>query len=79
MKSSITYCTEQPLKSTIAKWLNTYVGRIAVGRRTGKKREIEILAYSDSETDSLALREFAKQVGANYIRSVSSEGVTAID
>lgn len=79
MKSNIIYCTEQPLKSTIANWLNTYVGRIAVGRRTGKQREIEILVYSDSEADSSVLREFAKQVGANYIRSVSRERAAVID
>ena len=79
MDSSIIYCTDEPQKWRIAEWLNTYVGRIAVGRKTGEKQEIEILAYSDSEKDSSVLRKFAKQIGANYIRSVSSEGVTAID
>ena len=79
MDTSIVYCKDSPLKATISEWLNRYIGRISVGKRTGKKREVEILAYSDREEDSAALRKYAKEQGALYIRSVPGEGVTAID
>ena len=79
MTKGITYCMDNPVRSSVSEWLNTYIGRISVGRRTGVKKEIEILAYSDNEDDSSSLREMAKKEGALYIRSLESEGVTAID
>ncbi|MCR5097478.1 MAG: hypothetical protein K6B14_00860 [Lachnospiraceae bacterium] len=76
IKSTITYC-EKPIMTTLAEWLNAHIGRISVGRKN--KDGYEILAYSDENSDSKELRQYAHSQKATYITSMDTEGVTAID
>lgn len=77
MKSTITYCTENPIKTDLVAWLNAHLGRVSVGKKC--EGYYEILAYSDQEADFPELHRLAKKNQASYINSVISEGVTAID
>lgn len=77
MASSIIYCEDNPVKTSLSEWMNQYAGRVSVGRR--HQNSLEILAYSDSREDVPALYKMAKERQATYINSVLSEGVTAID
>ena len=75
---TIIYCNDNPIRIDGSERLNTYLGRIAVGRRIGASL-FEILAYSDNIADSSTLRTYAKSNHALYIRSIDNAGVTAID
>ena len=75
---TIIYCSDNPTRIEGTRWLNTYLGRIAVGRKVEGKL-LEILAYSDNNADSGKLRTYARQNHALYIRSIDNAGVTAID
>ena len=77
MSSTITFCMDNPIKTTLREWLNTYIGRVSVGKKTGAY--FEIWAYSDLESDFPELHRIAKKEGATYISSFLSEGVTTID
>ena len=77
MASTITFCTDSPIKTTLREWLNSYVGRVSVGKKNGAY--FEILAYSDFESDFPELHKIARKEGATYINSFLSEGVTTID
>ena len=74
----IVYCNDNPIRTEGSVWLNTYIGRIAVGRKVAANL-FDILAYSDDITDSKILRGYAKKNNAFYIRSVDNRGVTPID
>ena len=76
--NTIIYCNDNPIQTEGAEWLNTYLGRIAVGRKIGSSL-FEILAYSDNSSDSGTLRTYARNNHAIYMRSVDNAGVTAID
>lgn len=76
MTSTITYC-DNPIKTDIADWMNEHIGRVSVGR--DKEDYYEILAYSDQKSDRPELQRMARKEKAIYIKSVLSEGVTAID
>ena len=73
---SIVFC-EKPIITSLAEWLNSYIGRISVGKKVDNR--FEILAYSDDENDSKSLHRYAKDNDATYITSTDSDGVTAID
>ncbi|MBR5337637.1 MAG: hypothetical protein IK152_06610 [Lachnospiraceae bacterium] len=74
----IVYCNDNPIRTDGIEWLNSHIGRIAVGKRISPNT-IDILAYSDNLTDSKALRKYAKINDALYIRSVDNRGVTSVD
>ena len=74
----IIYCGDNPIRVEGSVWLNTYVGRVAVGRKVAANL-FDILAYSDDVTDSKTLRGYAKQNNAFYIRSVDNRGMISID
>ena len=76
MTSTITYC-DDPIKTDIADWMNEHIGRVSVGR--DKEDYYEILAYSDQKADRPELQRMARKEKAIYIKSVLSEGVTAVD
>ena len=76
MTSTITYC-DNPIKTDIADWMNEHIGRVSVGR--DREDYYEILAYSDQKSDRPELQRMARKEKAIYIKSVLSEGVTAID
>ena len=78
MAEGVVYCKDKPIKIDRTVWLNTYVGRIAVGKKA-ENGELEILAYSDDASNSAVLRKLAKEKNALYIRSLDNGGVTAID
>ena len=74
----IVYCDDNPIRVEGSVWLNTHIGRVAVGRKVAANL-FDILAYSDDVKDSKTLRGYAKQNNAFYIRSVDNRGVTSID
>ena len=74
----IVYCSDHPIRTEGSVWLNSYIGRIAVGRKVAANL-FDILAYSDDIADSKALRAYAKKNNSLYIRSVDNRGVTSID
>lgn len=77
-RQGIVYCSDSPIRTEGTAWLNTHIGRIAVGRKVSANL-FDILAYSDDLTDSKTLRSYAKKNDALYIRSVDNRGVTSID
>ena len=77
MTSTIVYCNDKPIKTTLREWMNTYIGRVSVGME--KDGYYEIIAYSDNQSDFPELHRIAKKDKAKYINSVMSEGVTTID
>ncbi len=77
MASTITYCTDNPIRTKASDWMNEHIGRVSVGWK--KDGYYEILAYSDNESDHSELYRMAKQKDARYIRSFLSEGVTTIE
>ena len=77
MASTIIFCMDDPIKTNISDWLNSYIGRASVGRK--KNGYYEILAYSDQESDHIELYNMAKKNNARYIRSFLSEGVTTVE
>ena len=64
-------------KTDITEWMSDHIGRVSVGR--DKEDYYEILAYSDQISNRPALQRMARQENVIYIKSVLSEGVTAID
>ena len=78
MTSTITYCTENPSETNSTDWMAEHVGRASVGRRK-RPGYFEIIAYSDQKEDFPELSRMAKKENATYIKSIISEGVTAID
>ena len=76
--NGIVLCHDDPIWTEGTTWLNSYVGRIAVGKKVAANL-FDILAYSDDPTDSKELRGYAKKNNALYIRSVDNRGVTSID
>ena len=72
----ITFCTESPIKTTLNDWMRIK-DRVSVGRDEGD--HYEILAYSDNRSDWPELSRMAKRENAVHIKSVLSEGVTALD
>ena len=77
MSSTITFCIDNPIKTDITDWMNSHIGRVSVGRDMDDY--YEIIAYSDQKSDFPELTRMARKEKAQYIKSVSSEGVTAID
>ena len=77
MTSTITFCMENPIKTTLDEWMS-HVGRASVGKTTDNTN-FEILAYSDNRSDFPELDRLALKNDAVYIKSFISEGVTAID
>lgn len=73
MATTITYCTENPIRTPIRDWM-AHRDRFSVGRRVD-----DVLAYSDNEDDVTALYELAKKEHVLKIHSFISEGVTALD
>ena len=78
MRQGIVYCNNNPIRTEGAAWLNSYIGRIAVGREIAKNL-FDIIAYSDNSADSRTLRGYARKNGAVYLKSVDNSGVTSID
>ena len=74
----IIYCNNNPIRTEGTAWLNSYIGRISVGKKIAANL-FDILAYSDDLADSRELRGYAKKNDALYIRSVDNRGVTSID
>ena len=77
-RQGIIYCSDNPIRTEGTVWLNSHVGRVAVGKKVAQNL-FDILAYSDDISDSRALRGYAKANNALYIRSVDNRGVTSID
>ena len=77
MTSTITYCTNNPIKTSIDDWMS-HIDRVSVGREIDNDH-FEILAYSDNRSDWPELSRMARREKALHIKSFISEGVTAID
>lgn len=77
MANTITFCMENPIRTTIDDWMG-HLNRVSVGRRVDDDH-FEILAYSDNKSDWPELSRMAKREKALHIKSFISEGVTAID
>lgn len=78
MASTITFCEDNPIMTSLDDWMNTHIGRVSVGRRQ-RPGFFEIIAYSDQESDFAELSKMAKREKATFINSFISEGVTALD
>ena len=79
MASTIIFCMDNPIETNGTDWMATHVGRASVGRMQ-RPGYYEILAYSDNEEDFPELSRMARrEKNATYIKSVISEGVTALD
>ncbi len=76
MASTIILCMDHPIVTTLRDWMRNK-NRVSVGRVRGD--HYEILAYSDNRSDWPELSRMAKKEKAVHIKSVKSEGVTAID
>ena len=76
MSSTITFCMDNPIKTSLYEW-QSHIGRASVLR--GHDGYYEVLAYSDNESDFPELSRMARSNNAKYMKSVLSEGVTAID
>lgn len=77
MANTITFCLDDPIKTSLNDWMFEHNNRVSVG--VDKGDYFEILAYSDNKSDWPELSRMAKQKKAVHIKSVVSEGVTAID
>ena len=78
MGTTITFCMDNPIKTNSTDWMAEHVGRASVGRRQ-RPGYFEIIAYSDRKEDFPELSRMAKRENATFIKSIISEGVTAID
>jgi hypothetical protein len=76
MASTIVFCMDNPIKTTLSAWQG-HIGRASVVIRNGD--HYEVLAYSDNELDFPELSRMARKNKAKYMKSILSEGVTAID
>ena len=72
MAATITFCMDDPIKTTIDDWMQNK-GRFSVGRRVYDDH-FDILAYSDNEDDFRELGRMAKKEKALQISSFVSEG-----
>lgn len=77
MASTITFCTDDPIRTTLDDWLFNHIGRVSVGRE--QEGLFEILAYSDQKSDFPELKKMSRRENAVYIKSIISEGVTTLD
>ena len=77
MASTITFCIENPIRTTIDDWMEN-LDRVSVGRRIDDDH-FEILAYSDNKADFAELTRMARREHALHIKSFVSEGVTFVD
>ena len=79
MTSTITFCMDNPIMTKGSDWMADHVGRASVGRMQ-RPGYYEILAYSDNKADFPELSRMARrEKNATYIKSIISEGVTALD
>lgn len=77
MTSSIIFCMDNPIETTLDDWMFGHRDRVSVGRECGD--HYEILAYSDNRSDWPELSRMAKREKALHIKSVRSEGVTVVE
>ena len=77
MATTITFCMDDPIRTTIDDWMS-HIDRVSVGREIDDDH-FEILAYSDNRDDWAELSRMARREKALHIKSFISEGVTAID
>ena len=77
MTTTITFCMDNPIRTTIDDWMRNK-GRVSVGRRVDNDH-FDILAYSDNEDDFRELDRLADKEEALHINSFDSEGVTFVD
>ena len=77
MANTITFCMDNPIKTTIDDWMS-HIGRASVGTTTDNDN-YEILAYSDNEADWPELSRMASKNNYKYIKSFISEGVTSLE
>ncbi len=77
MTSTIKLFMDNPIKVSLNEWMD-HIDRASVVKRNGDG-SYEILAYSDNEADFPEISRIAKQNKAKYMRSILSEGVTALD
>ena len=77
MSSTITFCMNDPIQISLNDWMH-HIDRASVVKRTADGR-YEILAYSDNTADFPEISRLARKANAKYMRSILSEGVTAID
>ena len=77
MASTITFCMDNPIRTTIDDWMRNK-GRVSVGREVDNDY-FDILAYSDNEADFAELDRLADEENALHINSFVSEGVTFVD
>ncbi|MBQ6134314.1 MAG: hypothetical protein IJI65_09195 [Lachnospiraceae bacterium] len=79
MANTITFCMDNPIQTNGTDWMAEHVGRASVARMQ-RPGYYEILAYSDNAEDFPELSRMARQEeNATYMKSIISEGVTAID
>ena len=78
MTSTIIFCMDNPIETNSTDWMTAHIGRASVGRRK-RPGYFEIIAYSDQKEDFPELSRIAKRENATFIKSVISEGITAID
>ena len=71
MASTIVFCMDNPIKTTLDDWMFLHKGRVSVGLDKGD--HFEILAYSDNRSDWPELSRMAKRKKAVHIKSVISE------
>jgi hypothetical protein len=67
---------DSPIKVSLNEWAS-HIGRASVLR--SNEGEYEVLAYSDNKEDFPELSKMARKHDAKYMKSILSEGVTAID
>ncbi len=78
MANTITFCRDNPIRTTLDDWMLSHIGRVSVGREIDDDH-LEILAYSDNRDDWPELSRMAKRENATHIKSVISEGVTVVE
>ena len=76
MATTITFCMDNPIRTTPGEW-QRHIGRASVLK--GYDDHYEVLAYSDNAEDFPELSRMARKQNAKYMKSIMSEGVTAID
>ena len=77
MASSIIFCIDNPIKVSLNDWMH-HVNRASVVKQDSDGNYV-ILAYSDNEADFPEISRIARMYNAKFMRSILSEGVTAID
>ena len=77
MTTTITFCMDNPIKVSLNDWMD-HINRASVVKRNSDG-SYEVLAYSDNEADFPEISRMARKNNAKYMRSILSEGVTALD